>query len=411
MKASKLKHFKTGKYDYLYVYYRSTNSLIRINTKLPFKEGFHNKDLTYSKKELKYQIYNQQLKNLQNSVDTYIIRCELDNLIPTQSGYRNYKKTGEIFTTQKKPDKNKSILELLNDFINEKKVELNNRQSYKDYISLKNSIIDFSKNINKKLDFNIITKNLIYQYRNFLSEKHPEYKTKGNMNDNTINKRISSLKGFLKWVEKKGLYQFNDDVYEIRIKKYRPKKIALTRDEIKMLENIHPDKENWQKILDVFIISCFMGLRYSDLVTFSKGEFVEKNGNLHYTKWNEKTETEIDIVITPTAKKLLKKYDYDLPIFTNQYYDRMLKEIFKHYGLFQEKIKITKKSNGKITTEMIEKYKLIGSHTARRTFITMLINHNVPLNTIMRATGHKKLETLMLYIKETDNDSQFLTID
>ena len=43
-------------------------------------------------------------------------------------------------------------------------------------------------------------------------------------------------------------------------------------------------------------------------------------------------------------------------------------------------------------------YEQITFHTARRTFITNLVNANISLNAIMKMTGHKKITTLQEYI-------------
>ncbi|MGB2153774.1 MAG: hypothetical protein ACPHVX_07495 [Flavobacteriaceae bacterium] len=45
------------------------------------------------------------------------------------------------------------------------------------------------------------------------------------------------------------------------------------------------------------------------------------------------------------------------------------------------------------------KHKLIGSHTARRTFITLSSQKGVPPALIMQSTGIKSFKTLSNYIK------------
>ena len=45
------------------------------------------------------------------------------------------------------------------------------------------------------------------------------------------------------------------------------------------------------------------------------------------------------------------------------------------------------------------RWKLIGSHTARRSFITLSAQRNVPHSIIMQTTGIKSLATLSNYIR------------
>ena len=47
----------------------------------------------------------------------------------------------------------------------------------------------------------------------------------------------------------------------------------------------------------------------------------------------------------------------------------------------------------------VPKWKMIASHTARRTFITLSLNKGVPEYLIMQVTGIKSLKTLQGYIR------------
>ena len=50
-------------------------------------------------------------------------------------------------------------------------------------------------------------------------------------------------------------------------------------------------------------------------------------------------------------------------------------------------------------TEMVEKYKLIMSHTARRTGATLMFLAGIDAYDIIKITGHQDLEMLRKYIK------------
>lgn len=51
---------------------------------------------------------------------------------------------------------------------------------------------------------------------------------------------------------------------------------------------------------------------------------------------------------------------------------------------------------------MFPKFKLIASHTGRRTFITNAILAGIPLPVIQKITGHRKLSTLQKYVEIAD---------
>ena len=74
----------------------------------------------------------------------------------------------------------------------------------------------------------------------------------------------------------------------------------------------------------------------------------------------------------------------------------------KYVGITEE-IKRETKINGLIHTEYIPKYKLIGSHTARRTFVTINVLRGIPLHEIMRASGHTSYSSFQRYLCYYDN--------
>ena len=61
------------------------------------------------------------------------------------------------------------------------------------------------------------------------------------------------------------------------------------------------------------------------------------------------------------------------------------------------------KYRGAEKVEFIEpKYKFIGTHTARRTFVTLSLEKGMRPETVMSITGHKDYNTFKKYIKLTD---------
>ena len=104
-----------------------------------------------------------------------------------------------------------------------------------------------------------------------------------------------------------------------------------------------------------------------------------------------------------TTYKILEKYDYKSPLTTDiSCYDKYLKELLQHIG-FDDVIKRETKINGHIETKLYPKWKLIGSHTARRTFATVNILRGFRVSDIRRATGHKTESAFEKYICYYDN--------
>lgn len=72
--------------------------------------------------------------------------------------------------------------------------------------------------------------------------------------------------------------------------------------------------------------------------------------------------------------------------------------------LDDQPVEVKKVVGGKREVKMVPKYELIKSHTARRTFATMLYKAGVPPRIIMGFTGHQNLDVFMNYVIITQED-------
>jgi len=152
-----------------------------------------------------------------------------------------------------------------------------------------------------------------------------------------------------------------------------------------------------EQIRDLFILQCMTGLRYSDLHDLTKYDI--NSGVIE--REAIKTRDELRIPLNDIAIEIFEKYNYELPKYESQVVNRVIKDILKDKPEFQvlEQIK-TKYYNKETVVETVEKWTLISTHTARRTFITNSILEGLIINDIMKMTGHQKLETLQVYIEK-----------
>jgi integrase len=70
----------------------------------------------------------------------------------------------------------------------------------------------------------------------------------------------------------------------------------------------------------------------------------------------------------------------------------------------KKKVEVIKIKNGLKVYEKVEKFKLISTHTARRSFATNCYKKNVPSIVIMGVTGHKTESSFLKYIKITSKE-------
>ncbi len=112
-----------------------------------------------------------------------------------------------------------------------------------------------------------------------------------------------------------------------------------------------------------------------------------------------KTQGKVVIPCHPVVTAMLDKYNGVLPAaISNQKMNDYVKELCQLADITHKESKgITK--GGKRVIRTVEKWQLVSTHTARRSFATNMYVLGVPAITIMRITGHKTEKAFMRYIK------------
>ncbi len=104
-------------------------------------------------------------------------------------------------------------------------------------------------------------------------------------------------------------------------------------------------------------------------------------------------------------KSILEKYDYQLPrIPSNQKFNDYIKKVAELAGI-NEQITTEITKGGFKVMGTTEKFNLVTSHTARRSFATNAFLNDVPSIAIMKITGHKTESAFMKYIKMSAKDN------
>lgn len=220
---------------------------------------------------------------------------------------------------------------------------------------------------------------------------------KSGLATNTIGKKIQTLKVFLNSATEQGINKYS--MYKSKNFKSLSEEvdtIYLTKSELRKLYHFDfSNKPYLERVRDQFIVGCLTGFRYSDLSQI-KPERIEGD----YIRIKQfKTRGKVVIPISPIVREILNKYDGSLPkAISNQKYNLYLKEAAKLAGL--DAIFINSKNVNGMHIEYKEpKHKLIGSHTARRTFCTNAYLDGIPTLSIMAISGHKTERAFLKYIK------------
>jgi site-specific recombinase XerD len=226
------------------------------------------------------------------------------------------------------------------------------------------------------------------------------------LQNNTIGNIVKTFKTVMHWAFENGY--LTDPAFKKLVKPSAPTDIIyLNIQELATLRNLDlSSKPSLDRVRDLFIFECCTGLRYSDLQNL-KSEDIKEN---HIEITAIKTLDKLRIPLNPIAISVLKKYGGGLPrVVANQKMNEMLKEIGKLADL-NEPVKIVRFYGTKRMEEVLEKYQLISSHTARRTFVTQSLERGMRPEVIMKLTGHSDIKTMMKYVKITEKkvEEEFL---
>lgn len=105
------------------------------------------------------------------------------------------------------------------------------------------------------------------------------------------------------------------------------------------------------------------------------------------------------IPLNKIVVSILKKRKFRFEkIFSTWYYSKSIKKIAKYAG-FNEKVIFYRTEKGKLVEKTFEKWQLMSTHTARRSFATNAYLSGVPTLVIMRITGHSTEHSFMRYIR------------
>ncbi len=192
-------------------------------------------------------------------------------------------------------------------------------------------------------------------------------------------------------------------------KKYfiKPKEDAfavyLTEEELRKIYDVELTGENatLDKYRDMFLIGCYTALRVSDYKKIDSSCFTTTaEGTRVIDMPTTKTKNRVTIpIVYDELIAIIEKYDYDFPRITSQKLNDGIKEIARLAGITNTVTYFATK--GGETRQFTEpKYKLISSHTGRRSAATNFYNiYDIPAYNLMLITGHKSIDNFMKYIK------------
>lgn len=264
--------------------------------------------------------------------------------------------------------------------------------TYKRYEYFKKNLEDFHTHGRRKISFENINQSFYNDFLKYCIENKKQ-------SANTLHRNIGLFKTFLHW-SLKNKKMSNDAFLEFAKPKKQPTtEIALNIEQVTEVFNIDLSKsKRLEQVRDLFIIGCTTGQRFSNYSNFNKKDVV---GDIILVPDCKDKQKLLSIPLLKVTREILEKYDYHLPKISNQKFNEYIKEVFEN-AEFDMNTKLIRRYGKSIVEENIPFYKRVSSHTARRSFITIMLNFGVPAKIIMSITGHTSLPVFSNYYKPDD---------
>ena len=201
---------------------------------------------------------------------------------------------------------------------------------------------------------------------------------KGNRTDATVFSYHKRLKFYINQARIEGRIPSNPyELTKFKRGSYKERK-PLTEKELKKLRSFKLNQDKLDRVRDLFIFMAYTGLAHCDMSLFKFKTMTEKVGKLYYIDGRRlKTDTVFFTPILPPALEVLKKYNYELPVISNQ-------KMNDYLHVIEERMKLTKP---------------LTCHVARHSFATLCLAHGIPIETVAKMLGHTKIETTQIYAK------------
>ena len=355
-----------------------------------------------------FQRLNYSIDNWTKALSEAITFFEVQGVIPSTLELKE--KTKNIKTPDKIDctEKTNKVLHGIDLFI--KRLKTENKVSkgiIQSFDQLRNNMSKFKNGKSLELiDLDLLMLKKIITHFNRTQQK--KNGTEFQYSQGQVNKLQRRLSQFIKDCDEIGLNvnpAYKSSSWKVKQPTVSGNNLALSKEEIhKIATQELPEKLS--EIRNRLLIGIYSGQRYSDFKKLSKDNISIKNGREIITIRQDKTVSVVDIPVHSKMKAVFDACDGYPIVLSEPQFNLAIKEILELSGIV-DTIQVERMENNTIIKSDIRKCDLISSHTCRRTFITLAIQNNMPLNEVMKISGHKNLKTLSTYLKSNglDNDS------
>lgn len=270
--------------------------------------------------------------------------------------------------------------------------------SIKNYRSFQTQFNEYQK-ANGNVNFEDVTEDFYKDFIRFFHGK--KYRT------NTIGRHIARLKTIMQAALNEKLHSTKDFLQKsFRSIKHETDQVYLNEAELNAIRNVDlSEKPHLELYRDIFLIGCYTAQRVSDYNNIQKHNIVKlENGKKAIKLHQKKTKEDVIIPIKKELDAILKKYNYSPPRVHDQNLNDEIKKVCELAGITDD-VEINETIGGEVKKTLYPKFKLVSSHTARRSGASNMFNAGIPTLAIQKITGHKTEASFLSYIRITKEEN------
>lgn len=301
----------------------------------------------YSRKDNDIKRYLQAVRNKVGAIQTEMMEKDLPLTAPL---LRDYFRTGGIqtYTIENLFDEYYSILR--------KRIGVNlTQKTYRKYELARERFFEL---VDKTKPLSFLTNGLMKDYMATLNQDFDYV---------TAQSYCQKIKTVCLFAVANGRMTTNP-FFDMHLRKGEKNVQFLSEDEVAIIRDSKLQNASLRRVRDLFIFQINSGLAYCDMAILVPEDYqVTDNGLYYIHKQRRKTNSFFTAVVFPDGVEVLKRYDFVLPVLSNQKYNVFLKRIAELCGIETP----------------------LHTHVARHTYATMCLNHGVRIEVVARLLGHR----------------------
>ncbi len=341
---------------------------------------------------------NQRLNSLESDTLNLFYDYTAQGIIPTLEQF----KKDWLALTFSVQEEVTELLPFIRQFIEERRGMNRPQGTIQNYTNCLVHLETYQAARNKRLTFANIGQQFLADFTAHLFSQ--------GLTDSFTHKLIATLKTFVREADRRGICQESPLLKaKLEVRKRETDAVYLNEGELRLLYNL-PLEGKLANVRDMFLVGCFTGLRFSDY-TQIKPENIQPQEHLGKTVEclvivTQKTKQKVIIPLTnPMLRAILERHGWKAPkAISSQKFNDYVKELCLKAG-FTQPIEVNEYRAGRQEKHKYDKWELVSSHTARRSFATNAFKAGLPAADIMRFTGHTTTAAFMKYIRVTTEET------